>query len=337
MPNVLTPSPKQQFFDNNGNPAAGYKLFTYAAGGVSKLATTVSASGANNTNPIILDYRGEANVWIPPNIAFKYVLAPPTDTDPPTHAIWTVDNIVSSQLITLYGGVDTGSANAYVLNFTSNFSALTDGVIIYWLPSNTNTGASSLSVNGTGGIPILNQDGTALYAGEIRQNQFSEVIFKGGNFYLLSDTASSAFSAQRITSSQSMPASTITNCVFNSASINQGTAYATGTGIFTAPAFGIYQFNVLIVLAPAGTNCVLNSIYLSKNNANVGAGSRFDIGIGLFGQQYSNTGNNAAFSGSTLIQMNPGDTMQVKWDAGTSAVATNNMSTGSCFSGGRVA
>ena len=28
----LTPSPKQQFFTNAGAPAAGYKLYTYAAG-----------------------------------------------------------------------------------------------------------------------------------------------------------------------------------------------------------------------------------------------------------------------------------------------------------------
>lgn len=186
MPNVLTPNAKQQFFDNNGRPLVGGKLFTYAAGTSTKLATTVSAAGANNANPIILDYRGECNVWIPPNVAYKFVLAPSTDTDPPTHAIWTVDGIVSSQLITLYGGVDTGGANAYVLNFTANFTTLTDGIVIYWIPTNTNTGASTLNVNGLGAAPIVDPNGVALTAGAIIANQITAVIYRSGSWVLLS-------------------------------------------------------------------------------------------------------------------------------------------------------
>lgn len=188
MPNVLTPNAKQQFFDNNGNPAVGHKVFTYAAGTATKLATTVSAAGANNTNPIILDYRGEANIWIPPNVAFKYVLAPPTDTDPPTHAIWTVDAVVSSQLITLYGGTDTGSANAYALNFTANFSAYADGIVIYWLPANTNTAGSTINVNGLGVVNLLNFDGTALVGGQVIAGQVAQIIFLAGAFRLITST-----------------------------------------------------------------------------------------------------------------------------------------------------
>lgn len=337
MANSLSPNAKQQFFDNNGKPLVGGKLFTYAAGTSTKLATKVSSAGANNANPVILDYRGECNLWIPPNTSYKYVLAPSTDTDPPTHAIWSVDEVISSQLITLYGGVDTGSVNSYIINFTSNFTSLTDGVIIYWLPINTNTGPSSISVNGSGAIPILNQDGTALYAGEIRVNQFTQIIFRAGNFYLLSSPAVTAFCAHRITSTQTMPVSTVTNCVFNSASINQGGAYDTSGGVFQAPSYGVYQFNVAIILAPAGTNAVLNSIYFSKNSATSGAGSRFDIGVGLFGQQYSSAGNNLSFVGSALILLQLGDTVRVKWDAGASAAGTNNLGTGSAFSGVLVA
>lgn len=185
MPNVLTPNAKQQFFDNNGRPLAGGKLFTYAAGTSTKLATTVSAAGANNANPIILDYRGEANVWIPPNVSYKFVLSPSTDTDPPTHAIWTVDAIVSSQLITLYGGVDTGSANAYLLTFTANFSAYTDGIVIYWVPANTNSLSSTLNVNGLGAVALVRQDGTALTGGEVIAGQIAQVIYRSGAFRLI--------------------------------------------------------------------------------------------------------------------------------------------------------
>jgi hypothetical protein len=335
---VLSPTPKQAFFDNNGRPGVGMKLFSYVAGTSTKLATYVDSVGVTqNTNPIILDFRGECSLWIPPNVPYKLVLAAANDTDPPASPIWSVDQLANSQLTTLFGGTDTGVTNAYVLTFAANFSAYTTGIVIYWIPSNTNTGPSTVNVNGLGPVAIVNQDGSQLYAGEIRANEFAQIIFQGSEFVLLSDTASAAFSAQRITSAQSMPASTTTTCIFNSTTINQGGFYDTTTGIFTAPSYGLYQFNVLAILLPGGTNCTLNSIYLSKNNATTGAGARFDIGVGLFGQQYSNTGNQAAFAGGTTIEMNAGDTMRVKWSAGTSGVGVNNLGLEACFSGAKVA
>jgi hypothetical protein len=184
--NLLAPVAKAKFFDNNGRPAAGYKLFTYEAGTSTKLATyTDETTGTPNSNPVVMDFRGEANVWVPPNIAYKFVFAPPTDTDPPAAAIWTVDDIVDSQLVTLWGGVDTGIANAYVLNFTANFASYTDGIVIYWIPSNTNTGASTINVNGLGPVAITNQDGTALYLGQLQANQVALIIYKGTGFILI--------------------------------------------------------------------------------------------------------------------------------------------------------
>lgn len=186
MTNLLAPVAKAKFFDNAGRPAVGYKLFTYAAGTSTKLATYANqTTGSPNTNPVILDFRGEANIWMPPNVAYKLIFSPPTDTDPPTSPIWTIDNIVNSQLVTLYGGVDTGIANAYVLNFVSNFTSYQDGIAIFWIPSNTNTGASTINVNGLGPVPIINQDGSALYLGQLQANQFSLIIYKGTGFNLI--------------------------------------------------------------------------------------------------------------------------------------------------------
>jgi hypothetical protein len=190
--NSLSPGAKQQFFDNSGKPLAGGKLFTYAAGTSTKLATKVSSAGADNANPIILDYRGECNLWIPPNVAYKYILAPSTDTDPPTHAIWTVDSVVSSQLISLYGGTDTGSVNTYALTFTAPFTTYTDGIVIYWLPANTNTGASTLNVNGLGPLAIVDQAGNPLTAGAIVVNQITGVILSGGSWRIMTVSAGSA-------------------------------------------------------------------------------------------------------------------------------------------------
>lgn len=191
MAETLSPVPKLSFLDNNGKPAVGYKLFTYAAGTSIKLDTYVSSGGAANANPIILDYRGEANVWIPPNVAYKYVLALPDDTDPPSAPIWTVDGISNNQLLTLYGGVDSGSANNYVLNFDSPYSSYEDGEVIYWIPSNTNTGASTLNVNGLGPVAIVYPIVDPLVAeqiaaGQIVAGQLATVAYLAGYFILLS-------------------------------------------------------------------------------------------------------------------------------------------------------
>lgn len=95
MTTVLAPVARQLFLNpSNGAPASGFKLFTYAAGTTTKLATYTDASGGTpNTNPIIMDSLGECGLWLTPGLAYKFVFSPPTDTDPPTNPIWTVDNI----------------------------------------------------------------------------------------------------------------------------------------------------------------------------------------------------------------------------------------------------
>jgi len=192
MPSVtLSPLAVQSFRDNNGNPLAGGQLFTYKAGSSTKTATYTDSTGSvTNTNPVILNARGEAPVWIPPNTGFKFVLASATDTDPPSAPIWTVDNITNSQLITLYGGQDTGITNAYVLNFTANFASLTNGIVIYWIPTNTNTGPSTINVNGLGVQNISNQDGTVLGSGQIVAGGVTCIFYYNGQWLLTSSTGS---------------------------------------------------------------------------------------------------------------------------------------------------
>lgn len=67
-----------QFFDNNGVPLAGGKLYTYAAGTTTPAATYTSSSGATpHANPIILDSAGRVpggEVWISNTASYKFVL-----------------------------------------------------------------------------------------------------------------------------------------------------------------------------------------------------------------------------------------------------------------------
>ena len=90
---TIAPFPKHHFLDSNGDPLAAALLFTYEAGSTTKLAsyTDVNLSVAN-ANPIVLDSAGRATIFLSA-ASYKFVLAPSTDTDPPTSAIWTVDNV----------------------------------------------------------------------------------------------------------------------------------------------------------------------------------------------------------------------------------------------------
>jgi len=87
---ALTPVPKIQFFTANGEPLVGGKLYSYAAGTTTPLVTYTDQAGTSaNTNPVILDSRGEASVWLGTG-PYKLRLTSATDVD-----IWTVDDIYS--------------------------------------------------------------------------------------------------------------------------------------------------------------------------------------------------------------------------------------------------
>jgi hypothetical protein len=89
MPAVsISTTPKLQFFDLNGAPLSGGLLYTYEAGSTTPLATYTDSTGVSaNTNPIVLDSRGEANVWLEGAI-YKFALYTSVGV-----LIWTVDNI----------------------------------------------------------------------------------------------------------------------------------------------------------------------------------------------------------------------------------------------------
>ena len=92
---TLSPSPKMQFFTAAGVPLVGGKLYTYASGTTTPLATyTDSTANFTNANPVILDSRGEADVWFGPS---RYSL---TLKDSLDNLIWTaagVNSVLGSQ------------------------------------------------------------------------------------------------------------------------------------------------------------------------------------------------------------------------------------------------
>ena len=78
---ALTPTAKMQFFKADGVPLVGGKLYTYTAGTTTPQVTyTDSSGGTANTNPVILDSRGEASVWLGSSL-YKLRLTTAADVD----------------------------------------------------------------------------------------------------------------------------------------------------------------------------------------------------------------------------------------------------------------
>jgi hypothetical protein len=101
-----------QFFDNNGAPLSGGKIYTYEAGTTTPLASYTSSSGNTaHTNPIILNSAGRVpnggEIWVQLRL-YKFTLETSTGV-----LIATYDNVGSSF-----------NATAIIANFTGNGSTV---------------------------------------------------------------------------------------------------------------------------------------------------------------------------------------------------------------------
>ena len=169
---VLTPVAKMQFFDVTGAPLVGGLLYTYSAGTTTPQVTYTDSTGATaNTNPVVLDARGEANIWLGAS-TYKFRLCSADNTE-----FWTVDNIsapTSALSPVLSGNVTIDSSTsgpALKITQTStgpslriqdpinagNAFVLVDSTGLVGI--NTQSPATALDVNG--GVIQLSSSGTS--------------------------------------------------------------------------------------------------------------------------------------------------------------------------------
>jgi hypothetical protein len=93
MAGTLAPFVFFQALDDDGDPLPGALLFSYAAGTSTKQATYSDVDLTTpNTNPIVLDAAGRAVIYLGAG-AYKFVLAPADDSDPPAAPLITQDNV----------------------------------------------------------------------------------------------------------------------------------------------------------------------------------------------------------------------------------------------------
>lgn len=131
-----------QLFNNNGDPLAGGKIYTYSAGTTTPAATYTSSSGATaHSNPIVLDGAARVpsgEIWLTDGIAYKFVVE-----DSANNLIGTYDNLtgINSNFVAFTNEqeIQTATAGQTVFNLTTmqyqpgtnSLSVFVDGVNQY--------------------------------------------------------------------------------------------------------------------------------------------------------------------------------------------------------------
>lgn len=142
-----------QFFDNNGQPLSGGKIYTYAAGTTTPQATYTSALGITpHSNPIVLDSAGRVpggEIWLTDGLVYKFVIETSAAI-----LIGTYDNItgVNSNFVnyTVQEEVQTATAGQTVFTLTTiNYTPGTNSLSVYVDGVNQYVGTSYLETDST--------------------------------------------------------------------------------------------------------------------------------------------------------------------------------------------
>lgn len=113
--------PSAQFFDANGNPLSGGKLYAYAAGTSTPQSTFPTyvdgLNGTNaNANPVILDSAGRAVIFCQA-LGYKFVLQ-----DSGGATLWTVDNVTPAGAYPIPYPTEWVDFTAYTPTFVTSTS-----------------------------------------------------------------------------------------------------------------------------------------------------------------------------------------------------------------------
>jgi len=133
-----------QFFDDDGAPLAGGKLYAYEAGTTTPKDTYTTAAGSiANANPVILDAAGRATVFL--SGSYKFVLKDSADVE-----IETTDNI-SAFASSISGGVSNITAD-----YTDTAVATGDSFVFSDVSDSGNTKRDT--IQGIMDLYILDED-----------------------------------------------------------------------------------------------------------------------------------------------------------------------------------
>lgn len=122
VPVAPSPMPHLQFFDAAGKPLAGGRVITYAAGTTTLLNTYIDATGtAVNTDPIILDSGGFADIWLA-NSSYKFAVQNSLGVPQ-----WTKDNITGYLGLT---GLDNTWSGANIFSLAVGITPADNQIVL---------------------------------------------------------------------------------------------------------------------------------------------------------------------------------------------------------------
>lgn len=144
---------------DSGAPLVAGLLYTYASGTTTNKATYTDATlGASNTNPIVLDARGEGDVWLGSG-AYTFVLKTAAGV-----TIDTVDGVVDPQASVLADLASAASGKGAALVGVDVDNDYADGTLGFLVVKNTSTAYNALK-GFTKTVQAQIQAGT--YAGDV--------------------------------------------------------------------------------------------------------------------------------------------------------------------------
>lgn len=189
---TLLPNGEQQFFDSNGQPLAAGCVGFYVPGTLTPKATYQNAGQTiANTNPVQLDAAGRAIIY--GTGTYRQIVTASNGTltpcSPAGTQIWDQLTASTDSSATIFAGASAGTPNAITVNAPA-FSG-TDGQVINYISTNTNTAAATFNASGFGAIPIVRDGSTgpaALTGGELVATNAVSLLYDAtaGTFHIMS-------------------------------------------------------------------------------------------------------------------------------------------------------
>ncbi len=170
----LIAAPVLRVYDNSGDLAIAGSIYTYLAGTSIPLTTYADAILATpNTNPIILNSRGECSIWVLPVVSYKLVAY-----DASGNLLWTKDQMQGTGLISAVtnsiGALrNISKVNYSLVNVNGYYSAGDGGGGVYYYdPADTSSADN-------GGTIIVAADGGRWFLTNIKSVSFEQFGARG--------------------------------------------------------------------------------------------------------------------------------------------------------------
>lgn len=178
---ALLPNGKQTFVDANGLPLAGGSVFFYIpATTTPKVTWSDPGEVVPNANPVVLDSAGRAIIYGSGD--YRQVVK-----DVFGNTVWdalTQFNIPIG--LSVWGGTSSGTGNAQIVT-AAGWTGAT-GTTLSWVANATNSGATTVTVNGGAPITVVKDSITgpvALIGAEIQNGNIVNALYDGSQLHLL--------------------------------------------------------------------------------------------------------------------------------------------------------